>query len=63
MARMRSDAFRDHWVVLFAINDQVAVLGDPMEGRTTIPAGDFYSTWRGTVIAVNREFSGAYAAR
>jgi predicted double-glycine peptidase len=63
MARMRSDAFRDHWVVLLAINDHVAILGDPQEGKTEIPAGDFYSAWRGTVVAVNRGFGGPYAIR
>jgi predicted double-glycine peptidase len=63
MARMRAGAFRDHWVVLFAINDQTAVLGDPVEGKTVIPADEFYRTWRGSVVSVNRPFSAAYAVR
>jgi hypothetical protein len=63
MVRLRSDALRDHWVVLYAINDRTAVLGDPAQGKTTIPVGDFYSAWRGTIVTVGPEFAGSYAVR
>jgi len=54
MTRMKQDPFRDHWVVLFAINDSFAVVGDPVQGRMELPASEFLANWRGTVIAAGR---------
>jgi predicted double-glycine peptidase len=63
MTRMKMDRLRDHWVVLFAINDSFAVVGDPVQGRMQVPASDFFADWRGTVIAAGRPPFIPYAMR
>lgn len=56
LARIRADAFRDHWVVLLAINDRVAVLADPALGRIEMPAAEFLRARRGVTIVVEKRF-------
>ncbi len=56
LARVRAGPWRDHWVVLLAINDRVAIVGDPALGRVEVPVARFLRDWRGTAIVVDREF-------
>ena len=56
LARIRADALRDHWVVLLALNDRVAVLGDPALGRVEMPAAEFLRARRGVTIVVDKTF-------
>jgi len=53
LARMKSDLMRDHWVVLLAMNDQTAVLGDPLLGKVQVPVSEFCADWRGIIVAVD----------
>jgi hypothetical protein len=52
LARVKEDLFRDHWVVLLAMNDRTAVLGDPVLGKVQVPVSEFCESWRGTMVAV-----------
>lgn len=54
LVRVRATALRDHWVALLAINDRSAILGDPLQGRVTVPVDTFLSQWRGHLIRVER---------
>jgi hypothetical protein len=52
LARIRADLLRDHWVVLLAMNDRTAILGDPVLGKVQVPVSEFCAAWRGTMVAV-----------
>jgi hypothetical protein len=53
LARIRSDLLRDHWVVLLAMNDQTAVLADPLLGKIQVPVGEFCASWRGIIVVIS----------
>ena len=53
LARVKSDLLRDHWVVLLAMNDRTAILGDPLRGKVEVPASEFCADWRGIIVAVD----------
>ena len=56
LARLRAGVLRDHWVVLLAINDRVAILGDLALGKVEMPAAEFLRVRRDVAIVVDKAF-------
>ena len=63
LARVRSTLFRDHWVVLLAINDHAVIVADPLQGKVQLPVEEFLSQWRGILVTVERMPTPAFASR
>ncbi len=44
--------FLAHMVTVLEVTESEIVLGDPLRGRTQMPASDFLATWKGKVISL-----------
>jgi len=52
MATIRYSTFVDHWVVIFGVEGETVLVGDPLKGRRRIGKEEFLAVWRrGLVIA------------
>jgi len=50
MATIRYSTFVDHWVVIFGVEGETVLVGDPLEGRRRMGKNKFLEVWRGGLV-------------